>query len=410
MSARSSKGRRATALVGLCALGLTLALAAPAPAGAAEPTGSTTLVLAAGKQKLLKKRGIAFGGARGVEVTGRESRLQIVGGQIGDTAAVFSHEGALRLTARKGRGGHKGKGRRRVLLLDPRVELGPRSILSAKPNGKRRRAIFDLKAPAGRLLLNPTAGTAQLLGARLVWRRSAARTLSRKLGAKLPRGRLGALRTRAAILLDGPPQPPGEIDTEPPLLARPASALDVTGGALTWHVRDSWVRYVGSEVAEPIEGAVPEPAYPGNQHPCPDNPVPTNPTLVYSYELPFASGWYDPPTGTTALYYSGGVRFAYPSRGIDLTLRNPEIEIAGAASRAIFRLRGAGDTPYPDKRAAVMSLGVTAPPVEAPSGSFAFGDELKATLTPDGETVFGGFYAPPNNGFGCFSVAFSTGG
>jgi len=380
---------------------LALSLAVPASAGAAAPTGNTTLVVAGGKAKLLKQRGISFSGVRGAQTEGHESRLQIVGGEIGDAAAAFSHRGALRLTAGKGKARHK------VLLRAPQAQLGARSLLTAQLGGKRR-AIFDLTAPNGQLSLNPTAGTAQLTGARAVWRGSAARAISRKLGAKIPRGLLGTLQAKAAILLAEQPKS-GSIENEPPLLARPASAIDVTGGDLTWHVRDSWTRYVGSEIAEPTGGATPMPAYPGNEHPCPDNPAPTNPTLVYSYKVPFTSGWYDPPTGAAALYHGGGVRFAYPSRGIDLTLRNPEIEINGQASRAIFRLQGLGATPYPDKRAAIMDLAVTGSPLESPPGAFAFPDELKATLTPDGETVFGGFYPPPNNGFGCFTVSFSTG-
>jgi hypothetical protein len=389
----------ATAL--LAALALSVASAAPQTAGAAEATGNTTLVVAAGKARTLAARGIAISASRGATTAGRESRLQIAGGTIGDTAATFSLRGALRLTA------GEGKERRKVLLRDFEVQLGAPASLSARLAGKRR-LVFDLEAPGERLSLNPTAGTAQLLGARLIWRGGMARTLSRRLHARVPRGSLGTLRTKAAILLGERPES-GPVESEPLLLARPTSAVDVSGGTLAWHVRDSWVRYVGSETAEAQEGAMPKPAYPGNEHPCPDNPVATNPTLVYSYEFPFSRGWYDPPTGTTALYYGGAIRFAYPSRGIDLTARNPEIEINGASSRTIFRLKGAVSTAYPDKRAAIMSLAVTAPPVESPPGAFAFADALKATLTADGETVFGGFYAPPNNGFGCFSVSFATG-
>lgn len=389
----------ATAL--LAALALSVASAAPHDAGAAAATGNTTLVVAAGKARTLAARGIAIGASHGATTAGRESRLQIVAGTIGDTAATFSLRGVLRLSA------GEGKRRRKVLLRDLEIRLGAPASLSARLAGKRR-VVFDLEAPGERLSLNPTAGTAQLLGARAIWRSSVARTLSRRLDVRVPRGSLGTLRTKAAILLGERPES-GPIESEPPLLARPASAIDVTGGTLTWHVRDSWVRYVGSETAEAQEGASPRPAYPGNEHPCPDNPVATNPTLVYSYDFPFSNGWYDPPTGTTALYYGGAVRFAYPSRGIDLTARNPEIEINGASSRAIFRLKGTVSTTYPDKRAAIMSLAVPAPPVESPPGAFTFAEALKATLTADGETVFGGFYTPPNNGFGCFSVSFATG-
>jgi hypothetical protein len=56
-----------------------------------------------------------------------------------------------------------------------------------------------------------------------------------------------------------------------------------------------------------------------------------------------------------------------------------------------------------------MSLAAGTPPVEGPTGTFTYSAPIKATLTTEGEAVFGGFYAPPNNGFGCFSVSFTTG-
>jgi len=386
----------------LLASALSLALAAPAPAGAAKPTGNTTLVVDRSKAALLEQRGVVLSGVGGAQTAGRETRLQVKGGEIGDTAAAFAHRGGLRLTAGAGRS------RREIVLRGLRVQLGNRSVLSAKL-GSRRLVVFRLAARPGRLDLNPTAGTAQLLGARLIWRPGAVAALSRKLGRRIPRGALGKLRTKAAKTLDEVPKP-AAIPPEPPLLARPAGAVDVTGGSLTWHVRDSWIRYVSSSTAPETQGgATANPAYPGNEHPCPDNPVATNPTLTYSYDFPFSNGWYDPASGTTALYHGGGVRFSYPSRGIDLATRNPEIEIAGAASRAIFRLKGAGGTAYPDSRAAIMSLAAGTPAVESPAGTFTYTAPVKATLTPDGEAVFGGFYSPPNNGFGCFSISFTTG-
>lgn len=376
---------------------LVAALVVPASVGAAgEPTGSTNLVVLPGKAKTMKKRGISLAGVRGVQTSGRSSRLQIAGGEIGDEgAAVVSHRGALRLRA------GKGKARRTLFLGAVEVALGPSPRLTAKLGGKRR-AIFDLRG--GRLAVNGTAKTAELLGARAVWRRGALRAVRRKLRAKVPAGALATLRTRAAILLD---QPVSQPVSEPPLLARPATAVDVAGAALTWHVRDSWIRYVGSEVAEPLDGATPQPPYAGESHPCPDNPSKGN-VLAYSYSVPFAHGWYDPPSGTAALYYTGGVRFAYPARSIDLALRNPEIEINGPASRAIFRLRGSGATAYPDARAAIMALDMSRPLVGSSPGTLSSDGPIKATLNADGEKVFAGFYTGSNAGFGCFELSFTT--
>jgi len=397
--------RRATpSLLGV--LALAVALAVPASAGAAEPTGNTTLVIAAGKARLLAERGIVIEGVRGAETEGRETRLQISGGTIGAGVADLTHEGALRFVAADGRD------RRGVKLGALEVKLGADSRLSAKLNGGKRRTVFELVPRGDGPTTDAAKGIAQLHGARLVWRRGAARAISWRLGARIPHGTLGRIRVSAAtIVVAGPNSPKaGPLGDEPPLLARPPGAIDVTGASLTWHVRDSWIRYVNTEMApEALEGASAQAAIPENSHPCPDRPAGTNPTLVYSYDFPFSNGWYDPASGTAALYYRGGVRFSFPGHGIDLGARNPEIEINGGASRAIFRMRGGGETPYPDKRAALLSLAVAGPPSEDPPSTFGFPSPVRGSLTDDGQAVFAGFYPPPNNGFGCIDVSFTTG-
>lgn len=387
----------------LAALALASALAAPATAGAAGPTGNTTLVLTKAKSKLLDRRGVSFAGVGGAGTTGRKTRLQISGGTIDTAGARLSHRGALRIASGSGRA------RRVVRLAAPRLELTQRrSFLSAKLAGKRR-LVFDLALKPGALAIDPGAGSLQVRKARVTWNRAARRTITRRLGARLPRGVLGALRASAATL-GSEAEEQGPPSSEPPLLARPASAIDVRGATLTWHVRDSWIRYSNSEVApQAIEGATAQPAIPESSHPCPDRPAETAPTLVYSYSFPFANGWYDPATGTTALYQSGGIAFSYPSRGIDLTMRNPEIEVNGAASRVILRLRhGAG----PDPRVPFLSLAVSAPPVESPVGTFTYAAPVRGAITAEGRAAFGSFgsiYNPPNDGFGCFAISFTTG-
>ncbi len=387
----------------LATLALASALAAPATAGAAGPTGNTTLVLTKAKAKLLDQRGISFAGIGGADTTGRETRLQISGGTIDTAGARLSHSGALRITSGSGRS------QRVVRLAALRLELTQRrSFLSAKLAGKRR-VVFDLALKPGALAIDPGKGSLQVRKAELAWNRASRKTIAKRLGARLPRGPLGALRASAATLVSEADEL-GSPSSEPPLLARPASAIDVSGAALTWHVRDSWIRYSNSEVApQAIEGATAQPAIPESSHPCPDRPAETAPTLVYSYSFPFVNGWYDPPTDTTALYQSGGIRFSYPSRGIDLTMRNPEIEINGAASRVILRLRhGSG----PDPRVPFLSLAVGAPLVESPAGTFTYAAPVRGAITAEGRAAFGSFgsiYTPPNDGFGCFAISFTTG-
>lgn len=402
--------RAMTSLFGALALAvfqLVLMPAPPANAGGAGPTGNTTLVVSTAKARDLAERDIAVEGVRGAETTGRQTRLQIDGGTIGAGTAELALDGALRFLAGEGRT------HRVVRLAALRAELGERSSLSAKLDGGKRHTIFDLKPPPSGLAIDASKGLAQLHGAKLVWRGSIVKVMGRRLGVHIPRGRLGKIRVSAATITlgnDVVTPKSGPLGDEPPLLPRPASAVEVSGGSLTWHVRDSWIRYVNTGASpEALEGASAEPAIEEDSHPCPDRPGGTNPTLVYSYSFPFSNGWYDAASGTAALYYSGGVRFTYPSRGIDLTTRNPEIEINGAASRAIFRLRGAGDTPYPDRRAPLLNLATGGSPSEGPASSFGFPSPLRGKLTDDGQNVFAGFYPPPNDGFGCVSVSFQTG-
>jgi hypothetical protein len=387
----------------LLALALAAVLAAPATAGAAEPVGSGSLTVAKGKWVKLGLRGIELSGSGAAESSGRRTRLEIGGGAIEEDSATLRFGGSLRLAAGEGR-------ERRVLKLTGlRVELGPASTFSAKL-GKKRWALFDLEPKAGAATIDRARGAAQLRGASLLWRRGAAAAIGRRLGAQLPKGPLGSFTvTAATVFTDGPPQS-GPVSDEPPLLARPASAVNVTSATLAWHVRDSWIRYVNTqEPPQALEGAAAEAPIEEDKHPCPNSPAGTNPTLAYSYDFPFAGGWYDAASGSAALYYGGGVRFSFPAHGIDVTARNPEIEINGAASRAIFRLRGAGQTPYPDKRAALLSLPASVPALSAPPNGFGFPAPLRGTLTADGQKAFAGFYPPPNDGFGCFSVSFTTG-
>ena len=389
----------------LSTLALTAALAAPASAGAAEATGNTTLVVSAGKAKVLAKRGIELSGVRGAATEGRETRLQVADGAIGDGAAQLANDGALRLVAGKGRA------RRVVRLTGLQTQLGPSSYLSANLRGKRR-VVFDLEPRKdGTLSLDGLRGIASLHGARLVWRRATAKAIGKRLGATIPKGALGTVKVSAVGTATDTPKSGPLSSTELPLLARPASAIDVTAATVTWHVRSSWINYVATGAGTTaIEGAVPGPATPEDAHPCLDDAGGDPEPRVYGYTFPFANGWYDRSSGTAALYTGGGTHFSFPGHGIDLITRNPEIEINGGMSRAIFRLDGSGSTDYGNARAAIIDLSPTAAPVEGPPGTFTFAKEIKSYLSADGLSVFGGFYAPPSNhGFGCFSVSFQAG-
>jgi hypothetical protein len=244
------------------------------------------------------------------------------------------------------------------------------------------------------------------------------RTITVKLKAVLrqgdakPRTQLLTIRLRRAALAGqpgGPGSPPasGPLGNEPPLLARPATAVDVSVAQVSWYPRDSWVRYVAS--GEPILFSGGASGVFSTASECPDRPSSSSASLPYRVDFVPRASWFDPVGGTAGIYGTGGVTFRWKSHGINLTAAEPEIEINGAASRAIFRFQGSESTPYPNQRASLVSLDLSGQPTITNGGkTFAY-DLVRGTLTADGVNVFAGFYTPPDNDeFGCVSVSFTT--
>ena len=67
-----------------------------------------------------------------------------------------------------------------------------------------------------------------------------------------------------------------------------------------------------------------------------------------------------------------------PARGIDLTMRNPEIEINGGASRAILRLRSGA---RPDRRAPFLNLAASATAGREPDGHLHLHGTVRGALS-----------------------------
>jgi hypothetical protein len=213
----------------------------------------------------------------------------------------------------------------------------------------------------------------------------------------------------------GTPSPTGPpasapIEGEPPVLARPATAVTVSGVQISWMPRDSWVRYVSSAVGA-NDGVVPGAGATGVQStasPCPDRPSSAYVPLTYTVNFPAKESWYDPISGEAGIYGSGNVAFRYSAHAINLTASEPEVEINGASSRAIFRFSGSGGTPYPNQRVALETLDTSARPTVSPDGKALTYSLMRGRLTEDGEKVFAGFYtAPSDNEFGCLSATFT---
>lgn len=224
------------------------------------------------------------------------------------------------------------------------------------------------------------------------------------------------LRLRRAALASQPGAPgstpsSGPLGNEPPVLARPATAVDVSGVQVSWFPRDSWIRYVssGGAAGDGILFSGGALGINSTASQCPDRPAESDAQLPYRVDFAPRSGWYDAASGSAGIYGAGGVTFRWQGHGIDLTAADPEVEINGAASRTIFRFQGSGNTPFPNQRAALVGLDLSGQPAVSNGGKTFTYSLMRGRLTADGIKVFAGFYTPPDNDqFGCVSVSFTT--
>lgn len=390
----------------LLAASVAALLLLPASAGA-----STTLTLSGGALSSLKAQKVKLAAVKPATLKG--STLVLKAKAV--TLSRVDYEGALRLS----------KGSRTVTLKGWRAGLGRQPAFSAQVGGRRN------------TLLSTSGDVAK--GARLTLTAQGAKAIKRALRLKrLTRGAFGRVTLVEQLPADGgTPSTPGApggappatapITDEPPRLARPATAVDVKAGTVTWRVRDSFVQYLNAGTG-PTDGtqAIAPGAADTPMRGCTSSGAANDAQLSYQFGFPFKSGWYDPVSGTAALYYGGGVHFGYAQHTIDLNATDPEIELNGASSRAIFRFNGSGGTAVADKRQVLMNLATAGGPVAKAcsvdpgpvglpattanaDGTTTYTFERIAGVIPDGsaQTVFAGFYLPGDR-FGWMTIAFTV--
>lgn len=198
------------------------------------------------------------------------------------------------------------------------------------------------------------------------------------------------------------------IAGEAPPLPRPLTAENVEDVTVTWYPRDSFVAYLQTERAEDGvhagEGAT---AVESLSSPCPVHPSPSSTPLPYQINFTPRESWFDPASGMAAINGGGSVLFRFKAHTIDLTASEPEIQINGAQSQAVFRVNGSEGTPYPNQRVDLEMLALTGQPTISNEGKTYTYEMMRGALTADGEKVFAGFYPAPDNGFGCVSASFT---
>lgn len=321
------------------------------------------------------------------------------------------------------RGGLRFKaGKRSLKLRAMRLKLSAGRVSISAKTGKRRVTIFATGLPKGKAKLDRSKTTARLSGARLALTREAARLLRNKLAVDdVTAGKLGKLGVDAKLRSGsgggggngggGGPKS-GPISNVPPVMSRPASAVDASGVSITWYPRDSWVRYVDSGIGANdgffvANGATKGPPMVTGDHPCSDDSYPGSGQFDYEYHFTAKpTSWYDPVSGTAALYGQGDVRFRWAEHGIDLTVSDPEIEINGSLSRSIFRFSGSDDTSYEGQRAVLTTSSMAGQPTSAGGGAFSY-QRMRGRLTKDGEAVFAGYYTE-GAGWGCVTASFAS--
>jgi len=419
-----AQGTRAlTTLAAIAASVVAGTAMAPAAHGA---SGATTLILSGAAAKSLRAAGVQIAPVKPAKGNAQRIVLPVRGGLAGASTTVLTHRGAISLR-------YRGRSARLSTL---RLVLGKRSRLSAKLGG-RNIDVFAL--PSGRnRSVDPLAGTVSLSGSRLKLTGAGARAIATQLVPASGRrasssaqaqtspavepGHFGGLSTRASGLTTGGSPAPldndalqpsgcplpsgaGPAPEDPlPVATRPPGAVDIVSATIDWHVRESFIRYINTGEGTSVSGGA-----------TADPPVllsGASAPLTYDFHFPFAEGWHDagansadPADDRAAIYFGGAVRFLYSGHEIDLTTAEPEIEIAGGGSRAIFSVQEGAD---PAKRQALVNLDLSrAAAISANGSSYAYERVPGAVPSGTASSVFAGFYAPGTE-FGCFTVRYAT--
>jgi Htaa len=413
-------------LGGLATAAVIAAAVAVAPAHAVAASGRTTLVLNGPVAESLRDDGVRIAPVKPASGGARRITLPVAAGLAGSATTLLSHRGGIELRRRRGES---------LRMTKLRLVLGKRSRLRAEVGGTTMDVFRILRG--GQKKVDPANGTVALSNLRLKLTAPAAQAIARLQGGPARMGRkaiaeatnrpIGSVSVSASGLLAGGegatgaapgggaaagssgcplPSGAGPAPEEPlPAAARPAGAVGITSATIDWHVRESFIRYIGTGEGTSVSGgasADPPVQLPG-----------TSAALSYGFHFPFAGGWHDaganpadPTDDTAAIEFGGAVRFLYSDHEIDLTTAAPEIEIAGAKSRVIFALSESGGAA---ERQVLVNLDLShAAAIEVNGGTYTYTRVPGAIPSGTASSVFAGFYAPGTE-FGCFTVSYSTG-
>ncbi len=408
----------ATRLGGIATMAASAAIVVVAllPAAARGAGDATTLKLDGPAAQSLRDQGVRIVPLKPATGGQRRVVLPVAAGLAGTSTTLLRQQGAISLQARGGEELRLGK----LGLV-----LGRNARVTAKLGGSDTDLFRVLRG--GRRDVDPVAGSVALSGLRLQLMPAAARTIAARLSLDpLPPQPFATLSSSVAgIAATGAPagkapaasqqsnscplpSGAGPAPEDPlPAAVRPTGAADVTAATIDWQVRDSFIRYIDSGEGTSVSGgatADPPVLLPG-----------ASAALGYGFQFPFAGGsWLDaganpadPADDSALLRFGGAVRFLYSGHGIDLGTAAPEIEIAGAKSRAIFSISESGGAA---QRQVLINLDLSrAEAIKVSGNSFTYERVPGAIPSGTAASTFAGFYSPGTD-FGCVSLSLSTAG
>ncbi len=319
----------------------------------ASASGVVTMKTGGRAASALKAAGVKVSGVGSASASGGGITLTVSSG----TPEALKLGGGLALK----------KGGRTARLSSLTLSLSTsRPTLTAKLSGRR---IALLQGAARRAKVSGSDLT--LSGAKMSLTPDAAKALGRALGASLKSGGFARLDADATVRAGGVG-----------VLARPGTAVDATSGAFRWHIRDSFVQYMNG--GEGITAS-------GDARPTGKSVQKgSDAALDYDFDFTFRDGWFDAASGQAAVRFTGVVKFSYKAHGINIVVRDPEIEVSGKRSRAIFTIGG--------KRSVLVNLKASAPV----DGDFG---PMPGTVPEDAsDSVFAGYYLA-GDPFGTYALA-----
>lgn len=377
---------------------------------AASASGVTTIQLKGTAWKSLSGQGVKATAVSPAK-RGKTSLSLPASSLTTGKVTTVAHRGGIRLRVRR-----KGK-TRTVTLTSVSLRVGSSSSVRAKVRG-RTVTLFSVKAGSSARTVDASAGRASVKSSKLVLTKTGAAALRRALGLrKLPASQVGTLRS--SVSRSGAPSAPGGSGGSggstggsgggggggpvcrtvsaaggPTAPTRPAGALDVVAGRLTWTIRESFVRYIN--VGEGLSALAPATL---------GAPVGG---LVYDVTFPLRDGWYDPSTKQLALRFDGTVCAFYTGHTIELRVSAPELEI-GPNERVVAQAANeTGGAPAARVNLANLSVAGRSEDTRAGAGPTYRIRGIPATVAAGGSDYFGGFY-PAGQDIGKFSVEFTTG-